>query len=465
MTTERTSNNFDVNAILALLGGDGGVASGTPEAQPSTADAQPEYIYMTLGEKLQILREMEANSAQYADQAISRGLISPNQRADFQNLISANVRMMEEQRSNINFDPATSPNARLVNSASPNMSSALDQIIVDQYGASNDQTNSTSGNTIAAVNSVEDAFAAEVEEMTDDIRFNPSSNLSEEAAQILNSPMAARLNSGVLMNLRAAVSLQEEKQENGSGAFTRGETWSERREQTERERKEQARVADMADDAMNNQLSTVPDRYGLSQQNYAELNDDLKTRDGQERFMNFMRLLHPELSDAQIRQRLDIANAITAERSGRGNAETRRVLETAPPSLVNDVSGDLSRYSAATLENGNAPRIADRFDSLASIGSADAPSFAPRAATDARTDILSSGDATAPRLTASSPAISRLSVSAQVDGEAAITGAPSLRGQFGAALTATTPLDAPQLAASTVAPPAPALAASAGLDV
>jgi len=41
------------------------------------------------------------------------------------------------------------------------------------------------------------------------------------------------------------VSLQEEKQENGSGAFTRGETWNERREQTERERKEQARVADM----------------------------------------------------------------------------------------------------------------------------------------------------------------------------------------------------------------------------
>ncbi len=317
------------------------------------------------------------------------------------------------------------------------------------------------------VDPVADAFASDVEEMIDDLRFNPSTNLAEEAAQILNSPLAARLDSGVLMNLRAAVNLQEEKQENGGTAFGNSEAWNERRERDERDRKEQARATDLADDAMSNQLSTVPDRYGLSQQNYAELNDDLKTRDGQERFMNFMRMLHPELSDAQIRQRLDIANAITAERSGRGNAETRRVLETAPPSVVNDVSGDLSRYSAATLENGNSPRIADRVDGLASIGSADAPSFDPQAATGARTDILSSGDTTAPRLTASSPAISRVSVSAQVDGQAAITGAPSLRGQFGAALTATTPLDAPQLAASTVAPPAPAPAAiaSSGFDV
>ena len=316
------------------------------------------------------------------------------------------------------------------------------------------------------VDPVAEVFASDVEEMIDDLRFNPSTNLSEEAAQILNSPLAARLDSGVLMNLRAAVNLQEEKQENGSGAFMRGDTWDERREQTERERKEQARVADMADDAMNNQLSTEPDRYGLSQQNYAELNDDLKTRDGQERFMNFMRMLHPELSDAQIRQRLDIANAITAERSGRGNAETRRVLETAPPSVVNDVSGDLSRYSAATLENGSAPRIEDRVDNQAAIGSADASSFDPRATTGASMNLLAGNDVEpVPSVTANSATISRISISAQLDGQATISGAPSLRGQFGAALTATTPLDAPQLAASTVAPPAPALAASAGLDV
>ena len=253
MTLERTSSNFDVNAILSLLGSNGGDASDAFEAQPSTAEAQPEYIYMTLGEKLQILREMEDNSAQYADQAISRGLISPNQRADFQNLISANVRLMEEQRGNINFDPATSANARLIDSASPNMSSALDQIIVDRYAASNDQTNSAPVNTIAAVDPVAEAFASDVEEMTDDIRFNPSSNLAEEAAQILNSPLAARLDSGVLMNLRAAVNLQEEKQENGGNAFANGEAWNERREQTERERKEQARVADIADDIQNAQ--------------------------------------------------------------------------------------------------------------------------------------------------------------------------------------------------------------------
>lgn len=93
-----------------------------------------------------------------------------------------------------------------------------------------------------------DAFAAEVEEMTDDIRFNPSTNLAEEAAQILNSPLVARLDSGVLMNLRAAVNLQEEKQENGSAAFMRGDTWVQRRERDQKDRDEKANAAKIADD-------------------------------------------------------------------------------------------------------------------------------------------------------------------------------------------------------------------------
>ncbi|MBK6708015.1 MAG: hypothetical protein IPG54_11280 [Sphingomonadales bacterium] len=84
------------------------------------------------------------------------------------------------------------------------------------------------------------ASASDVEEMIDDLRYNPSTNLAEEAAQILNSPLAARLDSGVLMNLRAAVNLQEEKQENGSGAFMRGDTWNEQRERDDRDRKEQS---------------------------------------------------------------------------------------------------------------------------------------------------------------------------------------------------------------------------------
>lgn len=205
-----------------------------------------------------------------------------------------------------------------------------------------------------------DAFASDVEEMIDDLRFNPSTNLAEEAAQILNSPMAARLNPGVLMNLRAAVTLQEEKQENGSGAFMRGETWNERREQTERERKEQARVADMADDAMNNQLSTVPDRYGLSQQNYAELNDDLKTRDGQERFMSFLRMMNPGMTDDQIRQRFEDAQIIAAVRSGQANDAQRRAYNGMSDERRDAGSESLAQYEQRRIGRRHGCRRAHR---------------------------------------------------------------------------------------------------------
>lgn len=316
------------------------------------------------------------------------------------------------------------------------------------------------------VDPVADAFASDVEEMIDDLRFNPSTNLAEEAAQILNSPLAARLDSGVLMNLRAAVNLQEEKQENGGTAFGNSEAWNERRERDERDRKEQARATDLADDAMSNQLSTVPDRYGLSQQNYAELNDDLKTRDGQERFMSFLRMMNPGMTDDQIRRRFEDAQIVAAVRSGQANDAQRRAYNGMSDERRDDASTSLAQYEQMGGSRFT-PTVANRVDAQATRLSANVASFDPQAATGARTDILSSGDTTAPRLTASSPAISRVSVSAQVDGQAAIAGAPSLRGQFGAALTATTPLDAPQLAASTVAPPAPAPAAiaSSGFDV
>lgn len=314
------------------------------------------------------------------------------------------------------------------------------------------------------VDPVADAFASDVEEMIDDLRFNPSTNLAEEAAQILNSPLAARLDSGVLMNLRAAVNLQEEKQENGGTAFGNSEAWNERRERDERDRKEQARATDLADDAMSNQLSTVPDRYGLSQQNYAELNNDLKTRDGQERFMSFLRMINPGMTDEQIRQIFEDAQIIAAVRSGQANDAQRRAYNGMSDERRDAGSDSLAQYEQMGGSRFT-PTVASRVDTQAAGLSANAASFDPRAATGARTDILSSGDATAPQLTVSSPAISRVSVSAQVDGEAAITGAPSLRGQFGAALTATAPLDAPQLASSTVAPPAPVPAAGAGLDV
>ncbi|MCW3837460.1 hypothetical protein ACFQ1E_15160 [Sphingomonas canadensis] len=339
--------------------------------------------------------------------------------------------------------------------------------------AANAMEGSNAAMSQASAQPAVDAFASDVEEIIDDLRFNPSTNLSEEAAQILNSPLAARLDSGVLMNLRAAVSLQEEKQENGSGAFTRGETWNERREQTERERKEQARVADMADDAMSNQLSTVPDRYGLSQQNYAELNDDLKTRDGQERFMSFLRMMNPGMTDDQIRRRFEDAQIIAAVRSGQANDAQRRAYNGMSDERRDAGSDSLAQYEQMGGSRFT-PVVATRVDAQAMNGSANSGIIDTAYGT--RSDLLNSGVVTSgpqvttnanPQITTNALATSRGSVSGQIDGQAAIAGAPSLRGQFGAALTATTPLDAPQLAASTVAPPAPAPAAiaSSGFDV
>ena len=478
MAIERTSDNFDVNAILALLGSNGGVASATPEAQPSTADAQPEYIYMTLGEKLQILREMEANSVQYADQAISRGLISPNQRPDFQNLISANVRMMEEQRSNINFDPATSPNARLVNSAPPNMSSALDQIIVDQYVASNDQANSTSGNTIAAVNSVEDAFAAEVEEMTDDIRFNPSSNLSEEAAQILNSPMAARLYSGVLMNLRAAVNLQEEKQENGSAAFVRGDSWNERRERDQKDRDEKANAAKIADDIQDIQQQQEQQRQQRAEAWRNEEHDYAGQRMTGAQWMQLIQWFkQPEnraaWEDAMVAETGQSRDQVRAtgdkierldeliEKQSRGEeltAQEQAELER----LNNDrdvQEGMRIRREQMDRQQGVRPELSSQADTHASITSGETTSVT--ATVDASLEILSGKNASG----AIAPSRTSLATRVEGRGEFAAT-APSLRANFVAANAATgAPLDQPAPQVVVSAAPVEASVSVSGMDV
>ncbi|MEK6637719.1 MAG: hypothetical protein AABY88_06505 [Pseudomonadota bacterium] len=312
-----------------------------------------------------------------------------------------------------------------------------------------------------------DAFAADVQETADQIRYNPGSSLVEEAAQLMNAPGAAKLGAGVMADLRAAVQLQEEKAANGADAFMRGDrVWEERKERDDKDRKEQARIADFAEDANNGQLSTTPDRYGLSQQNYAELNDELKTRDGQDRFMNFLRMMNPGMTDEQIRRRFDDAQIVAAVRSGQATDEQRRTYNGMSEERRDDASTSLAQYQ----EMGGSrftPTVANRVDAQATGLSANAASSDPQATTGASLNLLSDGSATDAQATTSSRPISRVSVSAQVDGQAAISGAPSLRGQFGAALTATTPLDAPRLASATAAPPPPAPAAvvPSGFDV
>lgn len=304
------------------------------------------------------------------------------------------------------------------------------------------------------VDPLADAFASDVEDMIDDLRFNLSTNLAEEAAQVLNSPLAARLDSGVLMNLRAAVNLQEEKQENGSGAFMRGDTWNERRERDDRDRKEQSRVADMIDDAMGNQLSTTPDRYGVSQRDYAELNDEFKTRDGQERFMNFLRMMYPNMSDAERERFAEDARVIAAVRSGNATDADRSAYNNMSGSRRDDVSGALGQYQQMDSLNPTST-LTNRVDGQAVSVSANASAFDPQASTGASLNLLADTTGAAP-----------ISVASSVDGQTGISAAQPLRANFAAANGATAPLDqpaSPQVVAS--APPAPLPAASAGLDV
>lgn len=107
-----------------------------------------------------------------------------------------------------------------------------------------------------------DAFAADVQETADQIRYNPGSSLVEEAAQLMNAPGAAKLGAGVMADLRAAVQLQEEKAANGADAFMRGDrVWEERKERDDKDRKEQARIADFADDAQNASQRMTPEQW------------------------------------------------------------------------------------------------------------------------------------------------------------------------------------------------------------
>lgn len=309
------------------------------------------------------------------------------------------------------------------------------------------------------IDAVADAFAADVDDMVDELRFNPSSNLAEEAAQILNSPLAAKLGAGVLADLRAAVQLQEEKAANGSDAFMRGDrVWDEREKREEKERKDQAKIADMADDANNTQLSTTPDRYGLSEQNYAELNSELKTRDGQERFMAFLRMMNPGMTGEQIRRRFDDAQIVAAVRSGQATDAQRQAYNGMSDERRDDASTSLAQYE----EMGGSrftPTVANQADAQAVTVSAETAT--ETTTVDASMDILSGGNASGMIVP------SRTSLTAQVEGRGDFAAtAPSLRDHHRAALTATAPLDqpAPQVIAS--APPvAPVPAANAGFDV
>lgn len=306
------------------------------------------------------------------------------------------------------------------------------------------------------IDPVADAFAADVDDMVDELRFNPSSNLAEEAQQIMNSPLAAKLGAGVMADLRAAVQLQEEKAANGADAFTRGDrAWEDRKERDDKDRKEQARIADMADDANNGQLSTKPDQFGNSQQDYADLNNELKTRDGQERMMAFLRMMYPNMSEAQIKERMLDIKAVAAVEEGAASKEEKERVAKMPPEKVSELKGNVAEYKVMSGSR-SAPKVETQADAQAVTISANA--HTETVAAETQVDLL------AGRSVAPATSSTRTSLTSQVEGrgEFAAT-APSLRDHHRAAMAATAPLDqpAPQQIASA-APVGPAAGVSAG---
>lgn len=323
-----------------------------------------------------------------------------------------------------------------------------------------------------------DAFAAEVEEMTDDIRFNPSTNLAEEATQILNSPMAARLDSGVLMNLRAAVNLQEEKQENGSSAFVRGDTWNERRERDQKDRDEKANAAKIADDIQDIQQQQEQQRQQRAEAWRNEEHDYAGQRMTGAQWMQLIQWFkQPENRAAwedavmaetgqsrdQVRATGDKIERLDEliEKQSRGEeltAEEQAELER----LNNDrdvQEGMRIRREQMDRQQGVRPEVSSQADAHASITSEETTSVA--ATVDASLEILSGANASG------AIAPSRTSLATQVEGrgEFAAT-APSLRANFVAANAATgAPLDQPAPQVVVSAAPVEARVSVSGMDV
>jgi hypothetical protein len=322
------------------------------------------------------------------------------------------------------------------------------------------------------VDPVADAFAADVQDTADEIRYNPGSNLAEEAMQIMNAPGAAKLGAGVMADLRAAVQLQEEKAANGADAFMRGDrVWEERKERDDKDRKEQARVADMADDAQS-----------VSQQREAEIarreeefaNVDVAMGDitmtGRNwraaammmRDQSFRREMEAwarvrGYTDAQIEEAANISEEIMLK-NARGEPLTpgeQRAYEE------NELVQRNIRMAAEQVQ----PGVTVAADANASLASSDARSYDPLASTNASLDVLAGNGPAAISTDANPTVATRLSVSAQLNNQENFAGAPSLTQSFGNANAALAPLDSRQPQVAIAASVATIVPANAGLDI
>ncbi|MEQ1550298.1 hypothetical protein [Sphingorhabdus sp.] len=295
------------------------------------------------------------------------------------------------------------------------------------------------------VDPVADAFAADVQDTADEIRYNPGSNLAEEAMQIMNAPGAAKLGAGVLADLRAAVQLQEEKAANGADAFMRGDrVWEERKEDAKKERAEQAKIADFADDAQNATQRRLTEReWDEGSHDFA---GERMTGAEIDSLISFMR--SPANRQRLIEQRAR-ANGISTDQATRDVDNGLRYTE---------LFRKVQMGNATTAERAEFQRLERDPATLEVVQ-------------DARS--LSRGGELAPDIIASNRArngdmaISVAGRQAQLDTGFA-SAAPPLRANFASALAATSPLDSapPRIQiAAPAPPPAPPQVATAGFDV
>ena len=293
------------------------------------------------------------------------------------------------------------------------------------------------------------AIIRDISSMIEELQSNRSAGAGNELEGLITR-IGGALPPGMSSAAANAIMIEVERRDRfGNGASFNNDEWDRIKDEVKKEREAQARAADFAEDAQNSQLSTTPDRYGLSQQNYAELNDELKTRDGQDRFMNFLRMMNPDMSDADLRRYVEDAQTIAAVRSNQATPDQRRAYEGMSPARRDEVSRSMRDFQAYE------PAVAAASDAnVENIDGSIEESF-----DQARTTYDSGG----PTRTTSIPAASSLatppiSVASTLGDRANGATALSLTSTFRSAASPdqpaqaamTSPAIAPQLAANTV---------------
>lgn len=290
---------------------------------------------------------------------------------------------------------------------------------------------------------------------------NRSAGSGNELEAMLVTAIAAKLPAGTHSQIIGEIFREVERRDRSGFAEFGAEQWERVKKEAKEERERLDKAIDLADSAQ--QLGTTPDRFGNSQQDYADLNTELKSRDGQERYMAFLRLLHPNMNDAQIRERMEKTAAIAARESNQPLTERQQdLLENMPPAEEAELKGEVAQYNEM---NGRspAPDVVAQADAQAATSSAETDQAAIAAETQAALLSGTNSDQTTSLSIDANPAVTtRLSVSAQLSDQENFSGAPSLGRSFVAANEATAPLDVRQPQLASAAPAAPT---NAGLDV